>query len=245
MLLYPLILLALIVAGAGGYYAWRVYYSAEQPLTKIPLGNKDRQHDTLLVLLPGISDSERDYLQHGFIDEIQKRQLPVDPMYVDARLHYYMAMTVVERLHTDVVEPALASGYRNIWLAGVSMGGFGALVYANHYPDRVRGVIAMAPYLGKERVIRKMVAGEDTEALASSRYKNTFRLWQWLTGYRQQAQARPELFLAYGERDKFAEMNQLLASQLPEGHTIYTNGQHDWVTWKKLWVSLLEKVDFN
>ncbi len=56
----------------------------------------------------------------------------------------------------DVVLPARAAGYDTIWLAGTSLGGIGALLYLRDHPDDLAGVLALAPYLGEEGVIREI-----------------------------------------------------------------------------------------
>ena len=235
-------LLGLIVCVAL-YYGYRVFYAAKKPLESVVLKTGAQQQSGLLVLLPGISDSAQDYLQNGFVDELSARGIALDVRYVDARLNYYLAMTVVQRLREDIIRPALARGYKQIWLAGVSMGGFGSLLYARQYPQEVAGVLALAPYLGKERIIRKIVAGQG-DPLADTRYRRTYQLWQWFGRYAQTPDLQPPLYLAYGNGDKFAEMNAYLAERLPGSHSLHIEGRHNWLTWKKLWVQLLDRGVF-
>jgi pimeloyl-ACP methyl ester carboxylesterase len=42
----------------------------------------------------------------------------------------------------------LTGGYGHVRAAGISLGGFGALLYASRYPEEVTGILAVAPFLG-------------------------------------------------------------------------------------------------
>ena len=48
----------------------------------------------------------------------------------DIHLSYYITRTAIQRLREDVILPARASGYKRISLAGISLGGLGALYHA-------------------------------------------------------------------------------------------------------------------
>ena len=47
---------------------------------------------------------------------------------------------IVVEQEQDVLAPARAAGYRQVWLLGVSLGAFGALAHAAEHPDAVDGV---------------------------------------------------------------------------------------------------------
>ena len=61
-----------------------------------------------------------------------------------------MRGTFLERLATDVIAPAKARGYDEIWMMGPSMGGFGSLFYARAHTTDITGVLSIAPFLGDE-----------------------------------------------------------------------------------------------
>ncbi|MGE5173202.1 MAG: hypothetical protein ACM3MD_05175 [Betaproteobacteria bacterium] len=50
---------------------------------------------------------------------------------VNAHMGYYLNGTVFTRLKEDVIEPAKARGYDQIWLVGNSLGGYGSISYGN------------------------------------------------------------------------------------------------------------------
>ena len=43
--------------------------------------------------------------------------------------------------------PAQGDGYRRIWLAGISLGGFASLGMLMRQTDSIEGVLTIAPYL--------------------------------------------------------------------------------------------------
>jgi pimeloyl-ACP methyl ester carboxylesterase len=195
----------------------------------------------LLVLLPGIGDSAEDFERHGFVDVVRRSDWPVDIIMVDAHYGYYADRTVLEELHTGVFRPAIACGYRHTWLAGISLGGFGALLYASRHSSDVTGVIAMAPFLGRRELIEEisraggLARWTDGEAEDEDYPK---QLWQWLRR-RLEGTSGPHLYLAFGEQDIFASAQRLLAASLSRQRVFIEAGAHDWATWKKLWARFL------
>jgi pimeloyl-ACP methyl ester carboxylesterase len=75
----------------------------------------------------------------------------------------YVSGTFAERLRAEVIEPAQARGYDDIWLLGVSIGGFGSLLYAGEFPADIRGIVLLAPYLGGSRTPRAIEAAGGLE----------------------------------------------------------------------------------
>jgi pimeloyl-ACP methyl ester carboxylesterase len=79
---------------------------------------------------------------------------PVDMVMVDAHYGYYADRTILEELHEGVFRPARTCGYRRIWIGGISLGGFGALLYASRYPEDV----TMAPFVGHPHLIDEIAS---------------------------------------------------------------------------------------
>ncbi|MGH7231379.1 MAG: alpha/beta fold hydrolase [Nitrospiraceae bacterium] len=201
----------------------------------------------LIVLLPGIDDTKEDYEFHGFAEPVQRRGLSVDLVAVDAHYGYYANRTVLERLKHDVIAPARDKGYREIWLAGISLGGLGALLYAREHPGDIAGIVALAPFLGDSRIIEEISgAGGVRQWLSGDPIKNDYQrsLWAWLKRYEHPAPGLPDLYLAYGDRDKFAHGHRLLSELLPLDHVLQTRGTHNWTTWKRLWEQFLARRSF-
>lgn len=208
--------------------------------------------DTLLVLLPGAYSDPQEFEREGFITAVRERNLAVDVQRVDAHLGYYSNGSIVDRLHDDVIAPARAKGYRSIWVVGISVGGFGGMIYAESRPGELAGLVTLAPYLG-ERLTSTEI--DNAGGLArwyapvgaldmTQREPRELRLWRWLQGYavRPQPADRPPLWLGYGDSDRFAFSHRLLAAVLPTDRVATTPGGHDWPEWRRLWQSLLPRL---
>ena len=128
-------------------------------------------------------------------------------------------------------------------MVGISLGGFGALLYAREHPGDIHGLVLLAPFLGHARSIARIGAAGDLRqwqpANAPADTEHEQVLWIWLREYAASTQTRPEIYLGYGENDKFAAANRLLATVLPRERVFTTAGAHDWRTWRRLWQMFL------
>ncbi len=204
----------------------------------------------LVVFLPGIGDSERDFVDHGFIDAFGARSLPVDAVAANATFGYYANRTVITRLREDVLQPARAAGYREIWLVGISMGGMGALLLAKTAEPDIAGAVLLAPYLGDGDLLREIdraggVARWQPGAVTPNDYQRD--VWRFIKENTSSSdpEARPRLYLAAGDKDKLAYGHRLLAAALPKDRTFTTPGKHDWGPWGVLWADFLDHSDFR
>jgi pimeloyl-ACP methyl ester carboxylesterase len=167
--------------------------------------------DTLIVFLPGRGSLPSEFEREGFLQELKVQRIAADAILADAHLGYYNNRSIVERLEADVLAPARAQGYKSIWLVGISLGGFGALIHEDMRPGGVAGIVLLAPYLGE---------GERSPAA-------------------EVRPGRPPLYLGYGTSDRFAASHRLLAQALPKERVFTTPGGHDWPQWRRLWQQLL------
>jgi len=197
----------------------------------------------LLIFLPGLGDVPEDYEFRGFIDSARRSAAGLDMTVADMHFGYYLTRTAVERLREDIILPARANGYSRISLAGISLGGFGALYYAMHYPDDIARLFLLAPYLGDKRLIGEIsqAGGAKQWSDKNAQYDETRRLWEWLkrVGGEASDSALAKFYLVYGLQDAFAEANSLLADLLPAENVHTVRGRHNWTTWKSLWDKLL------
>ena len=205
-------------------------------------GGCSARSDTLLVFLPGRYDRPQDLVKNGFVRAVQDRGMDADIVIPDLHFGYYLKRTAVDRLHEDVIRPAREKGYRHIRLVGISVGGFGALLYAQMQPGMVDEVLLIAPYLGESRIHQEIVrAGGlktwDPGQWTSEDYERT--LWAWLREHG--GAADPVISLGYGRSDSFAMSNRLLAAVLPESRVTSTPGGHDWAPWLRIWETMLER----
>lgn len=177
----------------------------------------------LLVMLPAAKALPEQFVEHGFIEALRERQLPLDVLLVDAHSGYYLENDIVERLD-EVVRPMAAKGYREVWLAGISLGGMGCIAYACHGGTPLAGMLLLAPFLG--------VRGADRQPEMLAAFS------------RSQAGARrlPSVFLGYGAQDRYADSSARMARLLPPERTVTLDGGHDWPTWRALWRLMLPQA---
>ena len=202
---------------------------------------------TLLVLLPGIGDTAEDYERHGFADAIRRLRVPLDLAFVDAHYGYYAKRSVLDRIRDDVIAPARAEGYRRIWLGGISMGGFGSLLYASRFPREIDGVLALAPYLGGASLIDEIVGAGGLRRWNPtdvSGHEHERSVWSWLRDDGDQIR-QPPILLGYGEADRFAPAHRLLSGILPPNRVLTMPGKHQWSVWRRLWESWLVNDAFQ
>ena len=224
----------LLLAGLSGC-AWM--YSAPVPLkTQLYPASASGQARTLLVLLPGRGDAMTAFAEHGFVDDLRAAGAPVDVLAVDARIGYYVKETIVDRLWTDVLEPARRQGYAHVWIAGVSMGGLGTLAVASAKPGAADRLILLAPYVGPQRLLTDIEAAGGPARWTPTDPADPYqRIWLWLKKYREPGTIMPKMTLAFGEQDALAPGHRLLAQLLPADQVLRADGGHNWVVWRQLW----------
>jgi pimeloyl-ACP methyl ester carboxylesterase len=229
-----LIVLAAALAASG--CGWMYSTSVPIETTAYPFA-KGQIARTLVVLLPGRGDDGEAFAEHGFVKDLRAAGVAADVVAVDAHFGYYAKETIVERVWNDVVAPARARGYKEIWLAGISMGGLGVVAVARQHASAFDRLILLAPYLGPDELLDKIrLAGGPTHWKADDPKDPYQRLWTWLSRY--QTPGPPQITLAYGTNDRLASAHRLLAPLLGPGDLLEEPGGHDWTTWHKLWLRL-------
>jgi pimeloyl-ACP methyl ester carboxylesterase len=199
---------------------------------------------TLLVFLPGAYDAPQDFIRHGFVSALRERHIAADIVIADLHVGYYTADNVVERLRHDIIIPAKAKGYTQIWLVGISLGGYGSLLYAQEYANDISGLFLMAPFLGNRTLLSEIATVGLAEWQAGTIQTSDYdrRLWSWLKGYGDHRQSGyPPLYIGYGTEDRFTESNRTLARVLPPHHVMTTEGGHEWSPWQRLWTTFLDR----
>jgi pimeloyl-ACP methyl ester carboxylesterase len=152
----------------------------------------------------------------------------------NATLGYYAKGTVWDRLAKDVIQPSIARGYSQVWLAGISIGGLGAFLYARQHPEGITGLVGMAPFLGEAPMIHAIEAAGGLsrwqpppreERITEDNYQP--QVWRWLKEVTGQPARGPALYLGFGGADRLAPAARLLAAELPPAHVFETGGGHD------------------
>lgn len=204
--------------------------------------------DTLLVLLPPAEAVIEDFQAQGFIAALRKRVLPVDAHLVEMTYQHVMGKTVAETLHAHVMQPALASGYRNIWLAGISLGAYNALHYAAEHAQFLAGMYLMAPYPGTADVLSEISASGGAAAWCKASpadHRDERAWWHWLhDNTEERAAASLPVFMGTGNEDRFVRGQRMLADLLAPERVHYVPGVHAWPTWQRLWNDWLDRAPF-
>jgi pimeloyl-ACP methyl ester carboxylesterase len=203
--------------------------------------NCTARSNTLLVFLPGAYDKPQDFTDQGFVKAVRERHIDADIQLVDAHIGYYSAQQIVQRLEDEVVKPARSKGYQKIWFVGISLGGYGTLLYAMNRPQDVDGFFIMAPYMGSRDIPVEIQSQGGLKNWSSGNVASLDHdLWRWLKNYASPAQSLPTAYLGYGASDRFAQPNSVLAQVLPTDRSFIVSGGHDWLTWRRLWADFLK-----
>ena len=191
----------------------------------------------LVIVLPGREDDLGDLAKSGIAQAIQSAWPQADVLLAGATLGYYADGRLAEHLQDEVILPARARGYREIWLCGASMGGMGTLLYELSYPREVTGLVLLAPYPGDPKLVDEIAAaggparwdpGPVPAQLDRKDYQH--ELWRLVRGWQDPAQAQ-RVWLSGGDQDRFLQSTRMLATLLPAEHYVEEPGGHDWSTW--------------
>ena len=240
-----LLLLTALLSGCVGVMRAPVPMgSIEHPAPRAPA-------KCLFVFLPGMGDRAETFAERGFVDALRQRELSADVRAADATFGYYRGGTFLERLATDVIAPAKLKGYREIWLVGPSMGGFGSLFFGRAHAADITGVLAIAPFLGSRKVIEEITeagglenwkAPPRVEVPDQDNYQ--YELWRWLQAATQGREAAPLIFAGYGKEDRLSVADSLLTAELPPERVFLTDGGHEWPAWQRILGAFLDSPAF-
>ncbi len=198
----------------------------------------------LVVFLPGLGDDPEDVVEGGLIDEM-KAAPQFDAVVADAHFGYYKEFVVLDRLHADVIGP-IRDRYDEMWIVGVSMGGYGAVSYAERYPKEVTGVVLLAPYMGESDITEDIEEAGSLEAWRSEdfpaetkRTRHGVSIWKWLK-QRPKYPDEPAIYLGCGDEDSHMRQLKLLRPVLPSDHILVRPGGHDWDVWRPLFHDIVQ-----
>jgi alpha-beta hydrolase superfamily lysophospholipase len=195
------------------------------------------QAPTQMIWLPGAYHRAQDFEQQGFARAVERRHRPIDLRFVDLEMQHLNDRGALQRLHSEIILPARASG-ASVWLAGISLGGLVALDYASSHLDEIDGLCLLAPYLGNRMLINEIAAAGlaawEPGELAESDPER--RIWRY---FKTRIDSRP-LLLGYGRDDRFSRAHDLLAASLPAAAVNVVAGGHEWRTWTRLWENFLD-----
>jgi hypothetical protein len=260
MLYRSLALLSLVLITAGCALPRAAKVPMDSILIERPAFSGDstiqpaKRAKVLIVFMPGAMEVPQDLVREGFVEQVRQRNIDADVQIIDSHIGYFMKRTFDVRIREDIVLPAKARGYEQIWFAGISLGGFGSLMYSYIYPGEVTGIISMAPYIaGRSKWREVLEAGglaqwQPKQPLEKGDYERY--LMQWLKSYAgkygdqrtAEGQQLPELFIGFGSEDGMPEFDKLIKGTLPESRLLRAPGGHDWPPWKQMWGDVLDRA---
>src|SRR5688572_9089060 len=100
-------------------------FSFPPPTDPIPVREvraSSGSHERLVIVMPGRGDDLAMLEKSGIAAAVQQSLPDADVLLVEATIGYYMDGKLVQRMHEQVIKPARERGYREIWIAGASMG---------------------------------------------------------------------------------------------------------------------------
>ena len=203
----------------------------------------------VVVMLPGRGDDLAGLQQHGIAQIIQREWPDADVILTGLSMPYYTAGVATRLLHDEVIVPALRHGYRQIWLAGLSLGGTGTLLYDRDYPGQVNGMLVLSPYLGEHKIQQEIRAAGGlarwNPGPAQPMGWDSFQreLWLYLQHWSNDPARTQSVWLAYGADERFRDAIELMSPQLPASHVVMLPGHHDWKLWQPAMHDLLRAAD--
>lgn len=234
------VLLALLIVSLPG-----CAYFGNKPLETLRYSeNVTPQNKNLFIFLRALGGGHGIFARHNMVEEVRLRDLPFDMLAPSASYAYYSERTIVTRLHEDVILSAIAEGYTNIWLVGVSMGGLGAMFYLRERPEYIDGVFLIYPFLGDEDIISEIKSSGGLRAWQPGQYEPEVdwqrMIWDWIQEKNIGATGTP-VVLGYGDRDWYVDAHNLFSENIPDERVIRIEGSHNMATMRSLWIEFLER----
>lgn len=220
-----------------------------QPLPTFTVAAKAPSAESpVIIFLPGRGDDLEGLRDSHIADTIQQSMPEARIVLVGATLPFYSDGQIVERLHRQVIEPLRRAGAREIWLAGISLGGFGALLYEHDHPGELSGLVLLSPFMGKDERVAEVEAGTppwlgESEPEPRDFDSATRAVWRLVLGWRAQPAQAARVWLACGSDDKFLRPAKQIAAALPDNHFLEPEGGHRWRVWTPAARTLFARIE--
>jgi len=203
----------------------------------------------LVVVLPGRADDLAALHDSGIAGAIQSVWPDADVVLAEVTVDYYQQGDAAQRLHDEVIAPARARGYREVWLAGASMGGMGTLLYDARYRGELDGMLLLAPYLGEYDLLAEIdhaggIAhwnGGPSQGFTRESWQRD--LWRYIQGLSKDPARSERIWLAYGDQDRLRKAMPLFVPALHPQHVFVREGGHTWTVWTPAARAMLQAID--
>jgi pimeloyl-ACP methyl ester carboxylesterase len=200
----------------------------------------------LLVVIPGANQPVEELRDDGFLAAVRERGLDIDVALMSPQPAHLLDRSALAALRAEIVRPARSSTRARVWLAGISWGGFLALLYAADHSDELDGVCLLSPYLGNRMMTTELLRFESLASWSAAtldihdELDEERRMWRYLAG--RGSAAALIRYLGFGSEDRFAQSQRLLADQLPPQAVDVIAGGHDSGVWRQLWQRLTDRL---
>ena len=223
---------------------------ADKPISSIavPATQASAEH-ALVIVLPGFGADAKDLQKHGIADAVHKHWSEADVLLTSATFAYYTRHNIISRLDEDVVGPARRQGYKQIWLAGASVGAMGVLFYEYAHPGEMTGLVLLAPWLGSSGTldeirnadgVRGWDAGSVPAAVDDDNYQH--ELWRVVKRWSDDRASAARVWMICGTDDRMLPTARLLAPAIPRSHYLELPGGHHWDTFVAATGKIIEQI---
>lgn len=198
--------------------------------------------EALMLMLPGLGMQAHDYLEQGFVSALRASGASVDIVLADIQAETYLSphfSTVCASALADSMPP---HRYQTIWLAGISMGGYGVLKLLREDVLRCDGAMLLAPFLSTRGAVADLLRAGGLDLWqpdAACCNAEDAALFSWLKAHLTPGNLADKIYLGWGEQDRFADASRVLAARLPISQIFSQEGGHDWGSWMPLWKRML------
>jgi pimeloyl-ACP methyl ester carboxylesterase len=192
-----------------------------------------------VLLLPPAYSQPEDFLRAGFADVVRARGLDLDLVFIELRLQSVTDRSALTELARLIVA-ARAAGCLTVWLGGISLGAYLALVCAERHSRELDGLCLFAPYLGSHIVTQEIeraggLRGWEPGKLTQEDEER--RIWLFI---KNEAHGPLPIHLGLGRDDRFGARHRTLAAALDAESVDVVPGGHEWPVWRTLWERFLD-----
>lgn len=200
--------------------------------------------DNLIIFLPGLYDTAEVFKKKQFFTVAREAGIKADFVAASIHVDHLLQGKLNERMNKDILQDAVKYGYKNIWLVGLSLGGLNSLLFYSKHPQKICGVVVLAPYLAGKSMAKEILAAggiKKWQAKPASQKETgeveiieQYKLWQWLKEQNTKNKLG-QVYIGYGDRDTYVAAGNILASLLDKKNVTVIEGRHNLKTAIKLW----------
>ncbi len=200
-----------------------------------------KKTDKLIIFFPGLYDTAEKFKDENFFSIARNAGITADMVSANVNFYHLAKEMMIERIEKDVFVHAKNSGYKNIWLVGVSLGGLNSLLFNIKHEKDICGVVTLAPYVANTSLIENLRNAKEVKNWMPDSDENKLALekrlqflWVWLKEKSSKNKLN-NLYLGYGKQDRYIDAIKLFENILDKNHVVLVEGRHNWATGQKVW----------